>query len=55
MKDASCRPFQSLTNMFSSIICLGSVLVDLITNCGGESNFKSQVGPKLDLPKSLPF
>ena len=47
MKDASCRPYQSLTKMFSSIICFGSVLVDLITNGGAESNFKSQVGPKL--------
>ena len=45
LKGASCRPFQRLTKMLSPIICFGSVLMDLITNWGGKSNFKNQLGP----------
>ena len=29
MKGASCSPLASLTNMFSSIICFGTILMDL--------------------------
>ena len=36
-KDASCRPFQSLTKILTPIICVGSVLVDLIPNGGYQT------------------
>ena len=36
LKDASCSPHESLTRLFSPIICLGSVVMDLISNWGGE-------------------
>ena len=36
LKGASCSPFKSLTMMFSPIICFRKVLLDLISNLGGE-------------------
>ena len=36
LKGASSSPLESLTKMFSPIICFGSVLMDLISNWGGE-------------------
>ena len=32
LKGASCSSLESLTKMFSPIICVGSILVDLISN-----------------------
>ena len=32
LKGASCSPLESLTMMFSPIICFGSVLMELISN-----------------------
>ena len=34
LKGVSCSPLESLTKIFSPIICLGSVLMDLISNWG---------------------
>ena len=36
LKGASCSPLESLTKMFSPIICFGSILMDLIINRGVE-------------------
>ena len=36
LKDALCSPLESLTKMFSPIICFGSVLIGLISNWEGE-------------------
>ena len=32
LKDTSCSQLESLTKMFSPIICFGSVLMDLVSN-----------------------
>ena len=40
------RSFYSLTNMLSPIF--ESAFMDLITNCGGESNFNRQLGAKMN-------
>ena len=36
LKGTSCCPLESLTKMFSTIICFRSVLMDIISNLGGE-------------------
>ena len=40
-------PLRVLQKMFSPIICFERVVIDVISNWGGESIFNNQMGPKL--------